>query len=58
MQVKGVMTTEPTCCTPETSLQEVGRMMIDQDCGEIPVVENAITKLPIGVIIGVLADGI
>ena len=50
MQVKEIMTTDPTCCTPETSLQEVGRMMIDHDCGEIPIVENASTKLPIGVI--------
>lgn len=50
MQVKDIMTTDPACCTPGTSLQEVGKMMIDHDCGEIPVVENQETKLPIGVI--------
>ncbi|HEY2973324.1 MAG TPA: CBS domain-containing protein [Pyrinomonadaceae bacterium] len=50
MQVKEIMTTDPACCTPETSLQEVGKMMIDHDCGEIPVVENRETNLPIGVI--------
>jgi CBS domain-containing protein len=50
MQVKEIMTTDPACCTPETSLQEVGKMMIDHDCGEIPVVENKETNLPIGVI--------
>ena len=50
MQVKEVMTTDPACCISETGLEEVARMMIDHDCGEIPVVENEETKLPIGVI--------
>jgi CBS domain-containing protein len=50
MQVKEIMTTDPACCMPETSLQEVGKMMIDHDCGEIPVVESRASKLPIGVI--------
>jgi CBS domain-containing protein len=50
MQVKDVMTADPACCISETTLQEVGQMMIDHDCGEIPVVENKETKLPIGVI--------
>ena len=50
MQVKEVMTTDPACCTLETSLQEVAQMMIDHDCGEIPVVENKENYLPIGVI--------
>ena len=50
MQVKKIMTADPTCCVSETTLQEVAKMMIDHDCGEIPVVENKRTKLPIGVI--------
>jgi CBS domain-containing protein len=50
MQVMEIMTTDPACCTPETSLQEVGKMMIDHDCGEIPVVDDKATKLPLGVI--------
>src|SRR5687768_11986193 len=50
MQVKEIMTADPACCTSETSLQEVGQMMVDNDCGEIPVVENKETNLPIGVI--------
>jgi CBS domain-containing protein len=50
MQVKEIMTTDPACSTPETGLQEVAQMMIDHDCGEIPVVENQKTKIPIGVI--------
>lgn len=50
MKVKEIMTTDPACCTPETSLQEVGKMMIDHDCGEIPVIDDKETKRPIGVI--------
>jgi CBS domain-containing protein len=33
-----MMTSDVACCTPETSLQEVAQMMIDYDCGAIPVV--------------------
>src|SRR6266571_8080129 len=50
MQVKEVMTSDPACCLAETPLTEVARMMIDNDCGEIPVVENQSSKLPIGVV--------
>lgn len=50
MQVKEVMTADPACCISETALQEVAQMMVDHDCGEIPVVESRKTKLPIGVI--------
>jgi CBS domain-containing protein len=50
MQVKEVMTSDPACCIPETGLREVAQMMIDHDCGEIPVVENKETKRPIGAI--------
>lgn len=50
MQVKEIMTANPACCTSGTSLQDVAQMMIDHDCGEIPVVENKDNNLPIGVI--------
>ena len=50
MQVKEIMTADPACCTAKTTLQEVAQMMIDHDCGEIPVVENTDSNMPIGVI--------
>src|SRR5216684_6375247 len=50
MQVKEVMTSDPACCTADTPLPEVARMMIENDCGEIPVVENQASQLPIGVV--------
>ena len=50
MKVKDMMTADPACCTADTSLSEVARMMVDKDCGEIPVVENKSNKVPVGVI--------
>jgi CBS domain-containing protein len=50
MQVKDVMTADPACCTADSSLQEVAKMMVDHDCGEIPVVASKDTRKPIGVI--------
>ena len=50
MKVKDLMTADPACCVSETALQEVAQMMIDHDCGEIPVVDDKETKRPIGVI--------
>jgi CBS domain-containing protein len=48
MRVSDVMTRNVACCTPETSLLEVARLMVDHDCGEIPVVDAA--GAPIGVV--------
>ena len=50
MTVKEVMTADPACCTAETSLKEVAKLMVDHDCGEIPVVDKKDTKKPIGAI--------
>src|SRR5687768_10445141 len=36
--VRTVMTRNPTCCKQEMSLQQVAKMMVDHDCGCIPVV--------------------
>jgi CBS domain-containing protein len=50
MNVSEVMTESPTCCTPETGLQEVAQMMVDCDCGCIPVVDSADSKMPVGMV--------
>ncbi len=38
-RVREIMTEQPACCTADTKLDEVARMMVDHDCGEIPVVD-------------------
>jgi CBS domain-containing protein len=48
--VKDVMTPDPAFCTPETSLEDVAKLMVQHECGEIPVVESHNSLLPIGVV--------
>lgn len=50
MKVSEIMTANPACCTPDSNLQEVAKMMLDNDCGAIPVCEDGNHKRPIGVI--------
>jgi CBS domain-containing protein len=50
MKVSEIMTKNPGCCTPETPLREVARLMVDCDCGEIPVVDSKRTMRPVGVV--------
>jgi CBS domain-containing protein len=43
-----VMTENPACCTPDTPLDLVAKLMRAHDCGEIPVIDS--TEQPIGVV--------
>jgi len=45
-----VMTANPACCTPETPIDQVARLMVQHDCGEIPVID------PAEQVIGVVTD--
>ena len=48
--VEDIMTASPAMCSPDTPLQDVARMMVDNDCGCIPVVEVDGARVPVGVI--------
>ena len=48
MLVREIMTENPMCCRPETSCREVARMMVECDCGEIPVIDSE--GHPLGVV--------
>jgi CBS domain-containing protein len=48
--VEEIMTKDPACCTAETNLREVARLMVENDCGCIPIVESEESKKPIGMI--------
>jgi CBS domain-containing protein len=47
---RDVMTPDPACCTPNTTLDEVAKMMARNDCGEIPVIDTG------DQIVGVVTD--
>ena len=49
MKVKDIMTGEPRLCSPETNLAEAAAVMLDGDCGILPVVAD-------GKLVGVVTD--
>ena len=50
MKARELMTADPTCCTPEATVQQAAQLMRDHDCGCIPVVEDEATRRLVGVI--------
>ncbi len=50
MKIKELMTEDPACCTPGSRIEDAAKLMIDFDCGEIPVVDDLKTAMPVGVI--------
>jgi CBS domain-containing protein len=50
MKVSEVMSTQPAYCTSSTTVQEVAKMMVEHDCGAIPVVASEESLRPVGVI--------
>ena len=51
MKAQDMMTTDPACCTPESTAREAARLMRERDCGCIPVVEGKSRRL-----VGVVTD--
>jgi CBS domain-containing protein len=42
------MTSDPVCCRPHTPLDQVAKMMVQHNCGQIPILDA--TDRPIGVV--------
>ena len=47
---RDLMTDRPAVCTPQTSSQDAARMMQDNDCGSLPVVESRDSMKLIGMV--------
>jgi CBS domain-containing protein len=45
MNVRDIMTADPRCCTLGTPVPEVARLMVENDCGEIPVIDESTRRL-------------
>lgn len=45
---RDVMTPDPACCSRSTTLDLVARLMVQNNCGEIPIVDSS--DQPIGVV--------
>jgi CBS domain-containing protein len=49
MKVSNIMTPSPATCHRQTKIQEAARLMLQCDCGAIPVVEDG-TGQPLGIV--------
>lgn len=50
MKIKEVMSTNPACCTPTDTIQNVAKMMCDRNVGSIPVVDDQQSRTLLGMI--------
>jgi CBS domain-containing protein len=50
MRVKDIMSLHPACCTPESKLGEAARIMAQEDCGAVPVVDAETGRKPLGIV--------
>lgn len=50
MDAQQIMTKDPACCTPEHSVKDAAMLMVEHDCGQIPVVDASNT------LVGVITD--
>jgi CBS domain-containing protein len=51
MKAQDLMTSDPACCTPDSTVREAAQLMRDHDCGCIPVVEGQSQR-----VVGVVTD--
>ena len=48
MKAKDIMTTDVATATPETSLHEIAKMLVENDCGAIPILKSDTSRKPVG----------
>ena len=47
---QSIMTDSPAVCTPDTTAQDAARMMEENDCGSLPVVEGRDSMKLVGMV--------
>jgi CBS domain-containing protein len=50
LRVSDIMTPNPACCTPDSTAREAAALMLDNDCGSIPIVESLSSNRLVGMI--------
>jgi CBS domain-containing protein len=48
--VRAILPTRPTLCTPETPVDEVVRLLIENECSALAVIENTGDPKPLGAV--------
>ncbi len=49
MTAREIMTENPACCTPDDTVQHAAKLMVEHDCGCVPVVDDIETRHLVGV---------
>lgn len=50
MKAQEIMTANPACCTPDDPVERAAQLMIENDCGCVPVIEDTRTRRLVGVV--------
>lgn len=50
MLAKDLMTREPACCTPSDTARHAARVMQENDCGSVPIVDDRESNRVVGVV--------
>ena len=54
MKTSDVMTKNPACCLPDTALPDAAQMMVEHNCGAIPV---ELLLVPLGIAVAWMEFG-
>jgi CBS domain-containing protein len=50
MKAKDILTANVVTATPETSVEQIAKMLVEHDCGAIPIVKSLSSRKPIGIV--------
>jgi CBS domain-containing protein len=50
MKAKDILTANVATATPETSVEEIAKMLVEHDCGAIPIVKSSTSRKPVGIL--------
>jgi CBS domain-containing protein len=50
MMVRDLMSARPACGLPSTSLPDIAKLLIENDCGAIPIVSDNKSRKPVGIV--------
>lgn len=50
MRARDIMTRDPECCRPDQTARDAARVMLERDCGCVPIVDDA------GSVVGIVTD--
>ena len=50
MKAKDILTANVATATPETSVEAIAKMLVEHDCGAIPIVKSSTSRKPVGIV--------